>query len=125
MSALNRYFLRVTLIILMVYLGTTTNNLCAQYNYKFDQLSVDDGLKNSRVVSVVQDSEGYMWFATHNGLDKFNGADITHYSLSSPDRIFSNDDIINCLALSNKYDILCGTPYCHYSSFYRAINDSI
>ncbi len=81
----------------------------AQFNYSFQQLSVDEGLKNSRVVSVVQDKEGFMWLATHNGLDKFNGADIKHYSLSSPDGLFSNDDIINCLVLSDKYDILCGT----------------
>ncbi|WP_430816507.1 ATP-binding protein [Carboxylicivirga sp. RSCT41] len=81
----------------------------ARFDYQFQRLSVDDGLKNSRVVSVVQDKEGFMWMATHNGLDKFNGADIKHYSLSSPGGFSTNDDIINCLVLSDKFDILCGT----------------
>ena len=58
---------------------------------------------------MVQDKEGFMWMATHNGLDKFNGADIKHYSLSSPEGFSTNDDIINCLVLSEKFDILCGT----------------
>lgn len=96
-------------LLLRFLLFALTGAVQAQFNYSFEQLSVDEGLKNSRVVSVVQDREGFMWLATHNGLDKFNGADIRHYSLSSPDGLFTNDDIINCLVLSDKYDILCGT----------------
>ncbi len=97
------------ILFICTLLTVLTAPVWAQFNYSFQQLSVDEGLKNSRVVSVVQDKEGFMWLATHNGLDKFNGADIKHYSLSSPDGLFTNDDIINCMVLSDKYDILCGT----------------
>jgi ligand-binding sensor domain-containing protein/DNA-binding response OmpR family regulator/two-component sensor histidine kinase len=76
---------------------------------RFQHLSVDEGLKNSRVVSLVQDRMGYMWFATHNGLDKFNGTDMTHYSLSPEGVAFNNDDIVNCLFLSDHFDLICGT----------------
>ncbi|WP_430809545.1 MULTISPECIES: ATP-binding protein [unclassified Carboxylicivirga] len=107
MSLLKPVLIKCTFLILCLF--CTCNGAAAQYNYRFDQISVDEGLKNSRVVSVIQDKEGFMWLATHNGLDKFNGADIMHYSLSSPDGLYPNDDIINCLVTSDKYDILCGT----------------
>lgn len=110
------------LTILSIYFSCITTSLLAQFNYKFQQLSVDEGLKNSRVVSVVQDKEGYMWMATHNGLDKFNGTDIKHYSLSASDSVFSNDDIINCLVTSDKYDILCGTKNGNLYSYHRKLD---
>ncbi|TAJ14507.1 hybrid sensor histidine kinase/response regulator [Marinilabiliaceae bacterium JC017] len=96
-------------LVLTIALFTNCISIKATKEYKFQQISVDEGLKNSRVVSVIQDKEGYMWFATHNGLDKFNGNDIQHYSMSSPEGFFANDDIINCLILSDHFDILCGT----------------
>ncbi|MCG8581745.1 MAG: ATP-binding protein [Bacteroidales bacterium] len=106
MSAIRKYLYHLLLI---CFSCIYPHQSYARFNYQFQRLSVDEGLKNSRVVSVVQDKEGFMWMATHNGLDKFNGADIKHYSLSSPEGFSTNDDIINCLVLSEKFDILCGT----------------
>ncbi|WP_146192264.1 hybrid sensor histidine kinase/response regulator transcription factor [Marinilabilia rubra] len=76
---------------------------------QFNHLSVDEGLKNSRVVSLLQDTLGYMWFATHSGIDKFDGREIQNYSLTPSDNQLQKDNIINCIAASQKYDILCGT----------------
>ena len=35
----------------------------------------DDGLSNSHINQIYQDSKGYIWIATENGLNKFNGYD--------------------------------------------------
>lgn len=107
MHSPSKYTLVFTLFLLL-FIGVAPKAF-ATSNYKFQHLSVDEGLKNSRVGSIVQDTEGYMWFATHNGLDKFNGSDIVHYSMTSVEGFFTNDDIINCLVLSDHYDLLCGT----------------
>lgn len=40
---------------------------------RFDHLTLDDGLSQSNVLSVLQDSDGFMWFATENGLNRYNG----------------------------------------------------
>ena len=40
----------------------------------------DDGLSNSHISQIYQDSQGYMWIATENGLNKFNGYSYTIYS---------------------------------------------
>ncbi|MFC2104704.1 two-component regulator propeller domain-containing protein, partial [Bacteroidota bacterium] len=46
----------------------------AQINdVKFEHYTVDDGLSQSNIYCVFQDSEGYLWFGTQAGLNKFDG----------------------------------------------------
>ncbi len=46
---------------------------------QFDHYSVDDGISQSEILCVFQDSEGYMWFGTQNGLNKFDGYSFERY----------------------------------------------
>ena len=39
----------------------------------FDRLSLEDGLSQSIIEQIVQDQKGFMWFATENGLNRFDG----------------------------------------------------
>jgi len=39
----------------------------------------DDGLSNSHINQIYQDSKGYIWIATENGLNKFNGYEFEVY----------------------------------------------
>ncbi len=49
---------------------------------RFDQLSVKDGLSSNYILDIYQDHHGYMWIATKNGLNRYNGYDI---------EVFTND----------------------------------
>jgi ligand-binding sensor domain-containing protein len=40
---------------------------------KFDRLSQRDGLSNNVVTSILQDSKGFMWFGTQEGLNRYDG----------------------------------------------------
>ncbi len=51
----------------------------ASHPMRFDHLSLDDGLSQSNVLSVLQDSDGMMWFGTENGLNRFDGYEFNHY----------------------------------------------
>ncbi|MDM8564671.1 two-component regulator propeller domain-containing protein [Candidatus Halobeggiatoa sp. HSG11] len=42
-------------------------------NIKFEHLTVEDGLSNNIVFSVLQDSQGFIWIGTKNGLSKYDG----------------------------------------------------
>jgi signal transduction histidine kinase/ligand-binding sensor domain-containing protein len=40
-----------------------------------------DGLAHNRVNEIVRDSRGFLWFATHDGLSRFDGYTFTNYSV--------------------------------------------
>lgn len=53
-------------------------NIFSQQNH-FTHLTVEDGLSQSSIFSIVQDNIGFMWFATEDGLNKYDGNKFTVY----------------------------------------------
>jgi len=54
------------------FLLSSLDPLCAQTR-QFSRYRVSDGLTQSEILCIFQDSEGYVWFGTQNGLNKFDG----------------------------------------------------
>ncbi len=46
---------------------------------RFERISVRDGLSQSTIFSIVQDQHGFLWFATEDGLNKYDGYRFVHY----------------------------------------------
>ena len=59
---------------------------------RFDHLSLADGLSQSVVVDSLQDDLGFMWFATQDGLNRYDGAQfVVHRSApQDPNRLSHN-----------------------------------
>jgi ligand-binding sensor domain-containing protein len=54
--------------------------LFAQNNQiRFDHISVEQGLSQTSVFSIVQDKTGFMWFATQDGLNRYDGYSFNVY----------------------------------------------
>lgn len=45
----------------------------------YETLSVEDGLSQGYIHCIYQDSQGFMWFGTNDGLNKYNGYEFTVY----------------------------------------------
>ncbi len=62
---------------------------------QFEHLSVKNGLSNNLVNCILQDREGFMWFGTNNGLNKFDGHTFTVFQpdLTNPTHSFQNNQI--------------------------------
>lgn len=48
-------------------------------NIRFEKIDTNAGLSQQTVMSIYQDSKGYMWFGTQEGLNKYDGIKFTTY----------------------------------------------
>lgn len=75
----------------------------------FSHLTVDDGLSNNSILSICQDSRGFMWFGTYHGLNKFDGYRITPYLVNPQDSSAISDNTIICLYEDRQQNLWIGT----------------
>ena len=60
-----------SIIFVLVFIGANTHG--QENRIKFEELSIDAGLSQTIVYSIAQDNEGFMWFATEDGLNRYDG----------------------------------------------------
>ena len=48
----------------------------------FKHLNTNNGLSNRRTSKIIKDHIGYMWFMSNEGLDRYDGKKINHYSFT-------------------------------------------
>lgn len=76
---------------------------------KFEHLSIEHGLSQSSVTDIIQDSRGFMWFGTLDGLNKFDGYEITVYQNSLEDSTSIADNYITSLYEDEAENLWVGT----------------
>ena len=80
MKNLPPYFSRILLLqILILKLATGLSNP----SYQFKHFNINNGLSQNTVSSIFQDKQGYMWFGTKDGLNRFDGESFKIFRLSS------------------------------------------
>ena len=91
---------------LLLYLLLLPALLTAQ-PYAVRQLGIEKGLSNNYVVSIAQDKEVFLWFATEEGLNKFDGTRfITYYKNETKNGYGITGNELNCLLDDPKDSIL-------------------
>ena len=60
----------------------------------FDHILSDKGLSQNTIHCIIQDSKGFMWFATEDGLDKYDGYNFTIYKNNPLDKNSISDNFI-------------------------------
>ncbi len=72
----------------LIFWINLTATLFAQPNdIRFEHRSVEQGLSNFALTKIVQDQQGFLWFGTEDGLNKYDGYEFTVYK---PDAADSN-----------------------------------
>lgn len=78
-------------------------------NINFKRITVEDGLSQTSVEYLFQDSKGYMWIGTIDGLNRYNGSrfEVFRYSKDKPNSISGN--YISAIAEDDEGNIWVGT----------------
>ena len=76
---------------------------------RFERLAADEGLSQSTVMSVLQDSKGFMWFGTEAGLNRYDGLSVTVYRHDVHDPNSLPSDFVWSLAEDGAGDLWVAT----------------
>lgn len=74
----------------------------------FENLTVSDGLPHNTVQKIFQDSEGYIWMATKDGLCRYDGSNYVTFRESISHKSLSNSKV-RCIAEDGERNIWAGT----------------
>jgi len=89
-------------------------------NFRITHYTTNDGLSQNYVYCILQDSKGFMWFGTRDGLNKFDGYTFTHYKHRPFDEKSISHNII-CYLLEDKDGMIWiatgGGGLCRYDRF--------
>ncbi|MFW6326932.1 MAG: hybrid sensor histidine kinase/response regulator transcription factor [Bacteroidota bacterium] len=73
--------LNITLLLTIGIMACCVN-IAQPPSVKFSHLTILDGLSNNTVLCIHQDSQGFMWFGTRDGLNRYDGYHFTIYRAS-------------------------------------------
>ena len=99
-------------ILILLLSGSVTNPSFAAESETdaklyFEQITSIDGLSNNTVYDIAQDAEGFIWIATREGLNKYNGQDIITYYHNGIFTIPGN--FVEQLLVSSQGKLIVGT----------------
>lgn len=97
-------------IFVILFITSIFTTAQTQESFQFQHYGVDDGLSQSRVEAIFEDSRGYLWIGTPNGLNKFNGHEFKVYlpSKDSSQTSLSHQAVYE-ITEDNKGNIWLGT----------------
>jgi len=77
--------------------------------YYFKNLSIADGLSQNTVNAILQDSKGFMWFGTKDGLNRYDGLSFRVFKFDASTTKSIGNNFITALYEDQKGNIFVGT----------------
>lgn len=78
-------------------------------NFHFKKLQVDNGLSANFVFCIMQDTKGFMWFGTKDGLNKFDGNSCKVFRYNPQKEKTIGNNIIHCMIEADNNKLYVGT----------------
>ena len=108
----------INYLVTMMMFFITSNKIIAQ-DYILQQIKIEDGLSQSTIFASLQDSKGYLWFATRSGLNRYDGYKFVIYANDPKDSTTLSDDGTNSLFEDSNGTLWVGTVIGHINRFNR------
>lgn len=74
-----RHFIIGSLLCLALVPAASFSHKGPYTEFRFDRIGVEDGLSNGAVNAIQQDQQGFMWFGTEDGLNRYDGRNFVIY----------------------------------------------
>ncbi len=98
-------------VFLFIWSSILISSVTAQGTVPYGQIySAGSGLSQSEINCILQDSMGFLWIGTHEGLNKYDGYTFQQFRYQ-PDTISLSSSSIRCLAEGREGIIWVGTDY--------------
>ncbi|WP_299519796.1 two-component regulator propeller domain-containing protein [Winogradskyella sp.] len=81
----------------------------AEKKYLFKNITTEDGLSNNIIYDIIQDDKGYIWIATDNGLNKYNGYWSEPFYNIASDTTSLTSNVVRSLAQDSFGNLWVGT----------------
>lgn len=95
-------------LLLLLFLSLLVFNASTQ-PYYFRHYEVENGLSNNTVFCSIQDKNGFMWFGTKDGLNRFDGYRFKTFNIANADESSLSRDLISALANDSKGTLWVGS----------------
>ena len=105
MSSLNK--IAICLLFLCAGVNYAFSDIPEQINFSY--ISINEGLSQSTVFSIDQDQRGNMWFATYDGVNKYDGYSFTVYQHNEDDPNSIANDISRIVKTDSQGRVWIGT----------------
>ncbi len=95
---------------------------CQSKNIEFEHLDINSGLSHNQVLCTLQDRQGFMWFGTGDGLDKYDGYKFTVYKNDLKDSNSLSENSISAMIEDANGDIWIATSGGGLNKFNKVTN---
>jgi len=92
-------------ILILFFLSIITIHSYSQY-FTIDKIGLENGLSDSYILCMAQDEDGFMWFGTEWGLNKYDGHTFTTYKVNSPESNTISHNGINKLLVDTAKNLI-------------------
>src|SRR5260221_1740980 len=101
--------LKYSHFLLFLFITLPLGSFAQPTQWKFQHIGTDAGLSQSNITCILQDSRGFMWFGTRDGLNKYDGYRFTVFQNVEGDQKTISCNYITEIIEDKKGDLFIGT----------------
>jgi ligand-binding sensor domain-containing protein len=95
-------------LFLLLFLISLTHLQAQKHLIQFENITIDDGLAQSTITDLLQDKNGFMWFATAEGLHRYDGYSFKIFKSEQGNEHSLSDNYLTALAQDKIGNIYIG-----------------
>ena len=70
----------ISILLFSLLIGMLSAAPRVSHNYAYRHFTTRDGLPQMQLASAFQDSDGYIWFGTKDGVSRYDGVSFSNYT---------------------------------------------